>query len=408
MNQEMQETLSESGSLCTLAAAGSKPLRVAVLCDFLEEGWPSMDVSGNMLHQCLAEMCPQQISAAQLRPEFHRRLLRVPIVPGPLGRNIDRLVNRFYDYPRWLRTRTGDYDLFHLVDHSYSQLLHDLPARRTVVTCHDLDTFRCLLEPEQEKRPRWFQAMARRILTGFQQSAHVICNSAATRDQLLHYRLFPPDRLSVIHIGLSPVFTSLADPEADAEAARLLEPGSPNEIRLLSVGSTIPRKRIDILLRVFAAVREDLPAARLIRVGGALTEAQLQLARDLGVEESVSILPFVNSDVLAAIYRQSTLLLQPSESEGFGMPLTEALACGCPVLASDLASLREVGGTVCSYCPVGDVDAWKRSAVQMVRKNADRNVFEAWRRQAREQAARYSWNENARQTVEVYRKVLEQ
>jgi glycosyltransferase involved in cell wall biosynthesis len=151
-----------------------------------------------------------------------------------------------------------------------------------------------------------------------------------------------------------------------------------------------------------------LPAARLIRVGGAFTEAQLQLARDLKVEESIAVLPFVTGDVLASIYRQSTLLLQPSESEGFGMPLTEALACGCPVLASDLASLREVGGTAVSYCSVADVDAWKRAALQMVRKNADRNAFESWRRQAREHAGHYSWAENARQTFDVYKKVLQQ
>jgi glycosyltransferase involved in cell wall biosynthesis len=416
MKLELQQTLPESGSLSSMPVARSKQLRVAVLCDFLEEGWPSMDVTGNMLHQSLAEIYPHQLSADQLRPEFHWRLTRVPMLPRALGRNADRLLNRFFDYPRWLGTRTGDYDLFHLVDHSYSQLLHKLPAHRTIVTCHDLDTFRCLLEPEQEKRSAWFQAMAHRILSGFQQAAHVICNSAATRDQLLHYRLFPPERLSVIHVGLSPRFTSLPNPEADAEAVRLVGPSvAPgagpsvgNEIRLLSVGSTIPRKRIDILLRVFAAIRHDIPAARLIRVGGAFTEAQLQLARDLGVEESITVLPFVNGDVLASIYRQSTLLLQPSESEGFGMPLTEALACGCPVLASDLASLREVGGTAVSYCPVGDVDAWKRTAIQMVRKNADRNAFESWRRQAREHAGRYSWAENARQTFDVYKKVLQQ
>jgi glycosyltransferase involved in cell wall biosynthesis len=286
--------------------------------------------------------------------------------------------------------------------------VHDLPAHRTIVTCHDLDTFRCLLEPGQEKRSPWFQAMARRILNGFLRSAHVICNSAATRDRLLHYGLFPPDRLSVIHVGLSPVFTSLPNPEADGEADRLLGPRSGHEIRLLSVGSTIPRKRMDILLRVFAAIHQDVQAARLIRVGGAFTKEQARLARDLGVEELVSILPFVSSNVLSAIYRRSTLLLQPSESEGFGMPLTEALACGCPVLASDLAVLREVGGVACAYRPVGDVDAWTRAAIQILRQNADMRALELWRREAHAHAARYSWDENARRTLEVYRKVLQQ
>jgi glycosyltransferase involved in cell wall biosynthesis len=95
-------------------------------------------------------------------------------------------------------------------------------------------------------------------------------------------------------------------------------------------------------------------------------------------------------------------LLLPSDAEGFGMPLTEALACGCRVLASDLDVFREVGGAVCNYCAVGDVDAWTNAAANLLRKENS----ELWRQQAKEQAARYSWAENARQTVQVYGRVL--
>jgi len=77
--------------------------------------------------------------------------------------NADRLLNRFWDYPRWLRPRVRDFDLFHLVDQSYSQLVHELPAHRTVVTCHDLDTFRSVFEPDKEPRSMVFRAMSRRI-----------------------------------------------------------------------------------------------------------------------------------------------------------------------------------------------------------------------------------------------------
>jgi glycosyltransferase involved in cell wall biosynthesis len=385
-----------------LPAASRASARVAILCDFLEEKWPSMDLAGDMLYRFLTANHAREIVASQLRPPFNPRLTRLPMFPQKIGSNIDRLANRFLDYPRWLRDQLSTFDLFHLVDHSYSQLLHYLPPDRSVVTCHDLDTFRCLLEPEKDKRPRWFQTMAKRILNGFQRAAHVICVSQATRDLVLRYRLIPPDRLSVIHVGVDSAFTSLPDPAADAEASQLLGPGAEREIRLLSVGSTIPRKRIDILLRVFTAIREEFPTARLIRVGGPFTEPQLQLARELGLEKSISILPFVSTTVLASLYRKSDLLLLPSDAEGFGMPLTEALACGCQVLASDLDVFREVGGTVCTYRPVGDVGAWTSAAVHLLRMENS----ELWRQQAREQAAHYSWEENARQTVQVYNRVL--
>jgi glycosyltransferase involved in cell wall biosynthesis len=383
------------------------PVRVGLVSDLLEENWPSMDVMSDMLASELEAFDPAAIAPVQLRPPMHRRFARTPGI-GNLAalKNADRLLNRFADYPRWLRPRMKDFDLFHLIDHSYSQLLHTLPAARTVVTCHDMDTFKCLLEPRLEPRPAWFRTMAQRILDGFRQAAHVICNSAATRDQILHYGLLPADRLTVIHVGLSPVFNMSADPEADREAASLFGPESPGEIRLLSVGSTIPRKRMDILLRVFAALRGDLPGARLIRVGGSFTEAQHGLARDLDLLDSISVLPFVTTPVLAAIYRRSALLLQPSESEGFGMPLTEALACGCPVLASDIASLREVGGSAIEYQPVGDVEAWKTAAVRILNAHADAGRSAEFRRNAAQHAARYSWRENARETVQVYARVL--
>ncbi len=393
----------------SLSTPSSSPARLAVICDFLEEKWPSMDLNGDLLCQSLAEHA-REIDAIQVRPNFRRRMTRVPAVPNLLAWNVDRIANRFFDYPSWLRKHMRDFDLFHLVDHSYSQLLHALPPERTIVTCHDVDTFRCLLEPGQEKRSRWFQAMTGRILSGFLRAAHVICNSQATRDQLLHYGLFPANRITVIHSGVHPAFTPLGDPVADQEARRLLGAGAPGEIRLLSVGSTIPRKRIDVLLRVFAEVRKEFPSARLLRVGGPFTEPQQQLARSLGIEEQVLVLPFLTRPVLAAVYRQARLLLQPSEAEGFGMPLAEAMACGCPVVASDLAALREVGGTVCTYCAVGDVKALTNAIGRQLREQSEPGAphFQYRRNQALAQAARYSWTENASRSVEVYRKVLDQ
>jgi glycosyltransferase involved in cell wall biosynthesis len=390
------------------AAGGQRPIRVAVICDFLEENWPSMDLNGDMLCHFLDRNHAREIAVTQVRPAFQRRLMRIPLIRKPFAWNADRLVNRFVDYPRQARRQRDQFDVFHVVDHSYAQLVHDLPAKRTVVTCHDLDTFRCLLEPEREQRPRWFQSMARRTLDGFRQAAHVICNSNATRSQLLGHGLFPPERLTVIHSGVHPAFAAQPDPDADPRAASLLPP-DPNLVLFLNVGSTIPRKRIDVLLRVFASVAQQIPEARLIRVGGPFTEAQLHLARDLGVERSVLVLPFLDRKELASVYRRAALLLQTSEAEGFGMPLAEAMACGCPVVASDLPVLREIGGTACMYCPVGDIDQWAQTVGGLVRERAEPHAgLKSCGREALAWVKRFSWAENARQTAGIYQEVLQQ
>ena len=379
--------------------------RIALVRDLVEENWPSMELVPDMLFEQLTLRHSDKFAASELCAPMQHYFTRLPFWgQRALFFNADRLMNRFAAYPRWLERRASQFDLFHLIDHSYAQIVHHLPPERTIVTCHDLDTFRCLLDPEKERRPRWFRMMTQRILNGFRQAAHVIAVSAATRDQIVRHGLMPAERVTVIHNGVHPSCSALPDPEADAEAARLL-PANPNgAVRLLHVGSVAPRKRIDVLLRVFAAVRRDLPQAQLVRIGGDFTPAQLQLARDLNIEKSIVVLPQLTRRLLAAIYRRANLLLLTSEAEGFGLPVIEALACGCPVVASDIPVLREVSGSAIDYCPIADIDAWKQTVLQLGPENSTRRLSPE---SAVAYATRFSWVENARKTADIYKKVLE-
>ena len=156
-------------------------------------------------------------------------------------------------------------------------------------------------------------------------------------------------RTSVVLNGPHPSCTPAAEPAADVEAARLLGPAG-RTTELLHVGSTIARKRIDVLLRVIAAVRRERKDVRLMRVGGPFTAEQRALVARARPRRVIVVLPFLDRSTLAAVYRRSALVLLPSEREGFGLPVLEALACGTPVVASDIEALREVGGDAATYC----------------------------------------------------------
>ena len=379
--------------------------RLAVVCDFREENWPSMDLVAEMLLEQLQSNHADEIIAGRLCPPMRLRFTRDGRGSGRRF-NADRLINRFWDYPRLARARRNDFDLFHVVDHSYAQLLHQLPPERTIVTCHDLDTFRCLLEPAREPRSLAFREMMKRTLNGFRKAALVTCDSAATRESLLRHQLVEPERAVVIHNGVHPLYTARPDPQADAEVDRLLGLAGAETIDLLHVGSTIERKRIDVLLKVFAALCREFPKLRLIRVGGPFNAQQAQLVEQLKLDERVVVMPALERRQLASVYRRAAVVLLPSEREGFGLPVVESLASGTPVAASDLPVLREVGQDAVLFCRAGEIEEWTKSVAGLLRERSRQPAQWAERRDLGfRQAARFSWAEYARKMVSLYRRL---
>jgi glycosyltransferase involved in cell wall biosynthesis len=368
-------------------------LRLALLSDFPEEGWPSMDLAAEMLCRHLRQDHLDRSVPELICPLFRRRFSQLPLIGSrAIGLNADRLLNRFWDFPRCVRKRAGDFDLFHIIDHSYAQLVHDLPPERTGVFCHDLDAFRCLFEPQTVRRPRWFRAMMRRILHGMQKAALVFHSTTAVRREIERHGLLDSARLVAAPYGPAPEFT----PHRDDSSG--VPPGLPAEPFLLHVGSCIPRKRIDILLAVFAAVRRRRPELRLVKVGGPWTANQQAQLERLGV--TTAVVPFIGltRTQIAALYRRAALVLLPSEAEGFGLPVLEALACGAPVVASDIPAVREVGGEAVTYCPVGDVAVWSETIDRLLTHPISvpsRNVRLA-------QANRFAWASHARTILDAY------
>ena len=177
--------------------------RVGLVCDLLEERWTSMDLVANMLERGLRQLHPQP-QVTRLCPPMNRRFSSAQPQESKTAFNADRLLNRFWDYPRWLRARRHQFDVFHVVDHSYAQLVHELPAEQTVVTCHDIDTFRSLFEHGQARRSVAFRSMIQRTLSGLQKASHVTCDSEATKQEVLTRGLLPAERVSVVPNGVHP------------------------------------------------------------------------------------------------------------------------------------------------------------------------------------------------------------
>src|SRR5208337_2008490 len=145
-----------------------KPLRVGVICDFLEENWPSMDLVGETLFSKLRSDQGRDFESTLVRPAFKRvfsasQRLRA----NRRAFNADRALNRYILYPRLIRRIHDRFDLFHVIDHSYAHLVRELPGLRTVVTCHDADLFEPLMRGGRTPRSASCRALARHVLSGF-------------------------------------------------------------------------------------------------------------------------------------------------------------------------------------------------------------------------------------------------
>ncbi|WP_016951908.1 glycosyltransferase [Anabaena sp. PCC 7108] len=378
------------------------PMRLAVIRDYSEENWHSMDLCAQMLIKQLQTDYNTSIQSIEVLPKFKSRCQQIPwIGKQHFAYNADRLLNRFWDYPQYLKPKVTDFDFYHIADHSYAHLAHVLPPERTGVYCHDLDAFRSLLDPEREPRPAWYQAMSQRILDGLQSCAIVFYSTAEVRKQIEHYQLVKPSRLISAPLGIASEFSINTEKVSNSNQERLEIAKIGTAPFLLHVGSCIPRKRIDILLEVFARVKVTHPELQLVKVSGEWTQSQQEQIAQLNISKSIIHLHGLQRSTIAALYQRASAVLLTSEAEGFGLPVIEALACGAIVVASDIPVLREVGGQGVIYCPTGDVSAWVEKIVQLLSNPTSAPVINI----RLNQAQRYSWSNHAQIIAQSYIKL---
>jgi len=365
--------------------------RLAVIFDAAEERWPSMDLVAEMLVRHLQLEHADRYAASSVHPRFSGVFKSLPLLAGRTAWNADRMLTRFLIYPAQLLSRRREFDLFHVSDHTYAQLVHVLPADRTGIFCHDLDAFACLIRPNGAV-PAWRRAIARSQLTGLQRASLVFYSTEQVRVEIERAGLVDPQRLVHAPYGVADEFFS-------ADGVEEIPPGLlPSTPFLLHVGSSMARKRLDVLFEVFAAVRRHHPDLVLVQQGAELTPEQKALVERLGVSGAIIQPPRLSRAALAAFYRRAELVLLTSEREGFGLPLVEALAAGAVVVASDIPAFREVAGDATSLCRVGDLEHWTQTVRGLIEEPA-RRPSQATRSAA---ARRYTWSAHAARIAEGY------
>lgn len=176
---------------------------------------------------------------------------------------------------------------------------------------------------------------------------------------------------------------------------------------ILTVGQYAPYKNHEGALRAFALAFCGRPDVALVFIQrlNQRSETLRELARGLGIESQVHFLGPVGKAELVACYNAASVLLHPSLCEGYGLPMAEAMACGCPVVASNRSAMPEILGGAGLLAPVDDDVAMAETLKQAVE---DEHIHLALRKAGLRRAAELNWKKFAAATLDVYRMVLQQ
>lgn len=252
-------------------------------------------------------------------------------------------------------------DVFHVLDGSHAYIAAHLDPAKCVVTCHDLIPRLQADGAIPGRRPghaaKW---VMERSMRGLARACHVVADSENTRRDAVRLAGVQPDRSSVVPVALAPDWLQ------DGMASRQTSPPPV----ILHIGNNAAYKNRAGVLRVFAIVRRTMDA-RLLLVGPRDSGLQ-RMADQMGISQSMEWRSCVPESELKDIYRSSSLLLFPSIYEGFGWPVLEAMACGCPVVCSNAASLPEVAGPAALMSPPGDESALAGHCVEVLTNQAAR------------------------------------
>lgn len=289
----------------------------------------------------------------------------------------------------------GDVDLYHATDFVLPPLSK---KTKSVLTVHDLSFVR-VQESASPKLKRYLDQVVPRSIN---RATHILADSQATKDDLIQLYTTPADKISVLLSGVDERFKP-SDQSFDQLSKKYQFPSKPY---VLCVGTVQPRKNYE---RVIMACRQLLDEGHdislLIAGGRGWLDAPIyETVQRLNMAENVHFMGFVDDADLPGLYTHARCLAFPSLYEGFGLPILESMACGTPVLTSNISSLPEVAGeiaiTIDPYQVEAIVDGLR--ALILDSDQRDQRIL-----QGLAHVKQFTWERSARNLLTIYQNILD-
>ena len=268
----------------------------------------------------------------------------------------------------------------------------------TVVTVFDL-SLHLWPQTHPESRRKYFERCFYKRLPW---ASHFITISEATKAEMVQHLNISPEKITVTHLGVNPTIRNISQEAAQGILARYgLTYGS----YILYVGTLEPRKNVPVLLQAYAllsqAIQKRIPLVLAGGKGWMMGDLEEDL-KHLSIASTTLVTDFVSIDDLPALYSGAAVFVYPSLYEGFGLPPLEAMACGTPVITSNVSSLPEVVGDAGILVDPQDV---KRLKDEIEHVLEDTSYHSALSQRGLERSKHFTWEKCARETMGVYSQV---
>ena len=355
----------------------------------------SMDVYANGVANGLRKVRPDW-EILELMPE-------IPSSANSLIKGLQRYYHRYWHYPQSLKKQ--EVDIFHIIDHSDAHMVYWLKkwGRSQVVTCHDLIN---LVRPEtfqgKARFPLVSMATWKWAISGMEKAERIISVSQHTARDITEHLNVRASEIDVIPNAVDRSFHCLE--ASEMEAFEQQHDLNRECFYLLNVGSNNARKNVMTVLKVLAKLRQRELNICLWKAGSGFDSEQKTFIETHNLEKYITHWSNPDDKTLVKLYNAADLLIAPSLYEGFGMTILEAMACGTPVVTSNVTSLPEVAGDAAVLSDPNDVGAMADAIAKMQQEPSYRQFLID---KGLERVKQFSWEVTAEKVAGVYEKLYQ-
>ncbi len=359
-------------------------MKVVLFRDYKEENWHSMEVYADEL-------------AKHLRAQYRDLKIQEFVTLAGVSKMFPAQSKYMRQFFRYVVNPIGasfqKADIYHITDHANAQLLAVLDSKKTVITCHDLTApywMETHVKLTVKKRIR--HAVEKWRLEFMKRAAKVIAVSNATKEHIIQELQIPKEKIAVIPEGVDVLFSPVTRRRLDLPKKYVVH-----------MGTTYTNKNIEGLLHIFFTLARNDRDLFLVKCGDPWTDKQCALIEQSTFARRVRHLGFVPIEDLPEVYSRSIALVQPSYAEGFGFTVLEAMACGCPVIISDIPAMREMVGSAGFYI---SPDPAPHEVAIIASLLHSPTALARMKRLGVARSKIYSWRKTAKKTYELYQDIV--